>query len=93
GKDTTMPLSKGTRILNGAQTHSLLNQGRFNTGTIPKFARGTKKNMLEAMGDKAGKFFNSAKKLSHSAMDNVGEKAKQAKEWGGEKLSQIKGAA
>ncbi|MEJ7144601.1 hypothetical protein WL217_12340, partial [Staphylococcus capitis] len=48
---------------------------------------------LEAMGDKAGKFFNSAKKLSHSAMDNVGEKAKQAKEWGGEKLSQIKGAA
>lgn len=93
GKDTTMPLSKGTRILNGTQTHSLLNQGRFNTGTIPKFARGTKKNMLEAMGDKAGKFFNSAKKLSHSAMDNVGEKAKQAKEWGGEKLSQIKGAA
>ncbi|MCF7580342.1 peptidoglycan DD-metalloendopeptidase family protein [Staphylococcus aureus] len=92
GKDTTMPLSKGTRILNGAQTHSLLNQGRFNTGTIPKFARGTKKNMLEATGDKAGKFFNSAKKLSHSAMDNVGDKTKQAKEWGGEKLSQIKGA-
>ena len=91
-KDTTMPLSKGTRILNGAQTHSLLNQGYFSTGTIPKFASGTKKNMLEAMGDKAGKFFNSAKKLSHSAMDNVGDKTKQAKEWGGEKLSQIKGA-
>lgn len=92
GKDTTMPLSKGTRILNGAQTHSLLNQGRFNTGTIPKFARGTKKNMLEAMGDKAGKFFNSAKKLKHNAMDSIGDKTKQAKEWGGEKLSQIKGA-
>ena len=91
-KDTTMPLSKGTRILNGAQTHSLLNQGYFSTGTIPKFASGTKKNMLEAMGDKAGKFFNSANKLSHSAMDNVGDKTKQAKEWGGEKLSQIKGA-
>nr|DAI87787.1 MAG TPA: minor tail protein [Caudoviricetes sp.] len=91
-KDTTMPLSKGTRILNGAQTHSLLNQGYFSAGTIPKFASGTKKNMLEAMGDKAGKFFNSAKKLSHSAMDNVGDKTKQAKEWGGEKLSQIKGA-
>lgn len=92
GKDTTMPLSKGTRILNGAQTHSLLNQGRFNTGTIPKFARGTKKNMLEAMGDKAGKFFNSAKKLKHNAMDSIGDKTKQAKEWGGENLSQIKGA-
>ena len=92
GKDTTMPLSKGTRILNGAQTHSLLNQGRFNTGTIPKFARGTKKNMLEATGDKAGKFFNSAKKLKHNAMDSIGDKTKQAKEWGGEKLSQIKGA-
>ena len=90
GKDTTMPLSKGTRILNGAQTHSLLNQGQFSTGTIPRFASGTKKNMLEAMGDEAGKFFNGAKKLSHSAMDNIGDKTEQVKEWGGEKLSQIK---
>lgn len=90
GKDTTMSLSKGTRILNGAQTHSLLNQGQFSTGTIPRFASGTKKNMLEAMGDEAGKFFNGAKKLSHSAMDNIGDKTEQVKEWGGEKLSQIK---
>lgn len=90
GKDTTMPLSKGTRILNGAQTHSLLNQGQFSTGTIPRFASGTKKNMLEAMGDEAGNFFNGAKKLSHSAMDNIGDKTEQVKEWGGEKLSQIK---
>lgn len=81
GKDTTMPLSKGTRILNGAQTHSLLNQGQFSTGTIPRFASGTKKNMLEAMGDEAGKFFNGAKKLSHSAMDNIGDKTEQVKEW------------
>lgn len=80
GKDTTMPLSKGTRILNGAQTHSLLNQGQFSTGTIPRFASGTKKNMLEAMGDEAGKFFNGAKKLSHSAMDNIGDKTEQVKE-------------
>lgn len=94
-KDTTMPLSKGTRILNGAQTHAMLSNGMtpmFNTGTIPRFASGTKKKIFQAVGETAGKFFNSAKKLKHNAMDSIGDKTKQAKEWGGEKLSQIKGA-
>lgn len=94
-KDTTMPLSKGTRILNGAQTHAMLSGGMtpmFNTGTIPRFASGTKKKLFQAVGETAGKFFNSAKKLKHNAMDNIGDKTKQVKEWGGEKLSQIKGA-
>ncbi|WP_158257023.1 phage tail tape measure protein [Staphylococcus succinus] len=94
-KDTTMPLSKGTRILNGAQTHAMLSNGMtpmFNTGTIPRFASGTKKKLFQAVGETAGKFFNSAKKLKHNAMDSIGDKTKQAKEWGSEKLSQIKGA-
>ncbi len=94
-KDTTMPLSKGTRILNGAQTHAMLSNDMtpmFNTGTIPRFASGTKKKLFQAVGETAGKFFNSAKKLKHNAMDSIGDKTKQAKEWGGEKLSQIKGA-
>ena len=94
-KDTTMPLSKGTRILNGAQTHAMLSNGMtpmFNTGTIPRFASGTKKKLSQAVGETAGKFFNSAKKLKHNAMDSIGDKTKQAKEWGGEKVSQIKGA-
>lgn len=94
-KDTTMPLSKGTRILNGAQTHAMLSNGMtpmFNTGTIPRFASGTKKKLFQAVGETAGKFFNSAKKLKHNAMDSIGDKTKQAKEWGDEKLSQIKGA-
>lgn len=93
-KDTTMPLSKGTRILNGAQTHAMLTRPQFSMGTIPKFASGTsKKNMLSAVGEKAGKLFNSAKKLGHDAMDDVGGKIKKAKDWGSEKASQIKEAA
>ncbi|WP_053025860.1 peptidoglycan DD-metalloendopeptidase family protein [Staphylococcus haemolyticus] len=92
-RDTTTFLPKGSTVYNGAQTHAMLTgQPQFHNGTIPRFASGTKKKLFQAVGETAGKFFNSAKKLKHNAMDSIGDKTKQAKEWGGEKLSQIKGA-
>ena len=92
-RDTTTFLPKGSTVYNGAQTHAMLTgQPQFHNGTIPRFASGTKKNMIAAVGEQAGKLFNGAKKLSHKALDNIGEKANEAKEWGSDKLSQIKGA-
>ncbi|WP_368873759.1 peptidoglycan DD-metalloendopeptidase family protein [Staphylococcus haemolyticus] len=90
-RDTTTFLPKGSTVYNGAQTHAMLTgQPQFHNGTIPRFASGTKKNMIAAVGEQAGKLFNGAKKLSHKALDNIGEKANDAKEWGSDKLSQIK---
>lgn len=92
-RDTTTFLPKGSTVYNGAQTHAMLTgQPQFHNGTIPRFASGTKKNMIAAVGEQAGKLFNGAKKLNHKALDNIGEKANEAKEWGSDKLSQIKGA-
>ncbi|MDU0443811.1 peptidoglycan DD-metalloendopeptidase family protein [Staphylococcus haemolyticus] len=92
-RDTTTFLPKGSTVYNGAQTHAMLTgQAQFHNGTIPRFASGTKKNMIAAVGEQAGKLFNGAKKLNHKALDNIGEKANEAKEWGSDKLSQIKNA-
>lgn len=92
-RDTTTFLPKGSTVYNGAQTHAMLTgQPQFHNGTIPRFASGTKKNMIAAVGEQAGKLFNGAKKLNHKALDNIGEKANEAKEWGSDKLSQIKDA-
>lgn len=93
-RDTTAFLPKGSRVYNGAQTHSMLNNHpAFATGTLPKFANGTKKTMTEAVGEEAGKLFNKSKKMSHQALDTIGAKTKQAKDWGSEKVDQIKSAA
>lgn len=58
--DTTIPLAKGTRILNGAQTHTMLSNN-----LIPKFSIGTK------LKDFAMNTFDSGKKAIKGGIDKV----------------------
>ncbi len=58
--DTTIPLAKGTRILNGAQTHTMLSNNM-----IPKFSIGTK------LKDFAMNTFDSGKKAIKGGIDKV----------------------
>lgn len=58
--DTIIPLAKGTRILNGAQTHTMLSNN-----LIPKFSIGTK------LKDFAMNTFDSGKKAIKGGIDKV----------------------
>ena len=58
--DTTIPLAKGTRILNGAQTHTMLSNNM-----VPKFSIGTK------LKDFAMNTFDSGKKAIKGGINKV----------------------
>ena len=69
--DTTIPLAKGTRILNGAQTHAMLS-----SGMVPKFSIGTKIKEFGANMFDSGK--NLVKKGVGKAKDIGGTVEKKA---------------
>lgn len=79
-KDTTMPLQKGTRILNGAQTHAMLNRPQFNDGTIPKFSIGSMLGNALSFGKKPKK----AKPKKHNDIAHTA-KDKLSDAWGATK--------
>lgn len=91
-KDTLMPVSRGTTILNGAQTHAMLSNGTF-----PKFANGTKKkgnvfgNIANGIKNFAGSFGNSVKNTAHGAAkigkEKLGDVAEYAQDAVGDAIA------
>lgn len=82
-RDTTAFLPKGSSVMNGAQTHSMLsnNNPTFSKGTLPKFASGTKKKKDENLWDKtknvAGEFGEGVSNAAHGVKENT-QKALEA---------------
>ena len=78
--DTTIPLAKGTRILNGAQTHAMLNNN-----AVPKFSIGTKfkeitsnlvdggKKTIKGGVEKVKDFGAVAKDIGNTVISGIGD--------------------
>lgn len=84
-RDTNTFLPKGSSVMNGAQTHSMLsNSPGFSNGTLPKFAGGTAKKIWDGIGDTASsvghatadvakKGYAGAKAMGKVAAEKIGD--------------------
>lgn len=76
-KDTTTFLPQGSSVMNGAQTHAMLsaNNPTFSKGTLPRFAKGTKKKKDENLWDKtknvAGEFGSGVSDAAHGVKEGT----------------------
>lgn len=87
-KDTTMPLSKGTKILNGAQTYSnMASSPKFSTGTLFGMGGSSKKNKNKGMFDGLGESLNNG----WGAIKGVGEQTWEGAKAAGKKASEVVG--
>lgn len=92
-RDTTAFLPKGSSVMNGAQTHSML-------GGMPKFANGTNKkkkpNILEqgkhlagTFGEKASDAAHGVKESTQKALEASAEAIGKGKKWLGDKVGDV----
>ncbi|MDN5612418.1 MAG: peptidoglycan DD-metalloendopeptidase family protein [Staphylococcus equorum] len=92
-RDTTAFLPKGSSVMNGAQTHSML-------GGMPKFANGTnkkkKQNILEqgkhlagTFGEKASDAAHGVKESTQKALEASAKAIGKGKKWLGEKVGDV----
>ncbi|MGQ5218462.1 peptidoglycan DD-metalloendopeptidase family protein [Staphylococcus equorum] len=84
-RDTNTFLPKGSSVMNGAQTHSMLsNSPELSNGTLPRFAGGTAKKIWDGIGDTASsvghatadvakKGYAGAKAMGKVAADKIGD--------------------
>lgn len=104
-RDTTAFLPKGSSVMNGAQTHSMLsNNPAFANGTLPKFANGTlsnkkpkkKKKGDDVFGDAWDKTKEGTKVVSgkvveggKAVVNKTLETAAKGKKWLGDKVGDV----
>jgi TP901 family phage tail tape measure protein len=92
-RDTTAFLPKGSSVMNGAQTHSML-------GGMPKFANGTnkkkKQNILEqgkhlagTFGEKASDAAHGVKASTQKALEASAKAIGKGKKWLGDKVGDV----